>query len=672
VAAVLLRDRRPGQRTMTDRLKDGGSPVGTPALGERCQVLEAVLRHTHVLAVYLDPQFNFVWVNRAYADACRREPGFFPGKNHFDLYPGADNQQIFRRVVDTARPFFVEAKPFVFPDQPERGVTYWDWSLIPDETADGKVVGLVFTLADATNRARTEAALRASQDALRESERRLSELAAQGRVIVWEVDALGLYTYLSPVVEQVLGYRPEEIVGRQHFYDLHPEAGREEFKALAFASFARKEGFANLENPVVTRDGRILWVNTNGLPLLHPDGTLLGYRGSDTDITEHMRMGKERERLREELLQAQKLEAIGTLAGGVAHDFNNILGGVLSGLSLLAASLREDDERRADIRDMTALVQRGADLTRQLLGFARRGKYEVEPLDLARIVGSTSTMFGSTRRDVTIHHELAPDLRRVLMNHAQLEQVLLNIFLNAGQAMPGGGRLILRAENVELAAEPARAQDLAPGRFVRLDITDTGVGMDPATQARIFEPFFTTKAAGQGSGLGLASVYGIVKNHGGAVTVESAPGKGTTFTLLLPATDAPAPAPPAPAAAPHHGAGIVLVVDDEERIRRGCARMLRLMGYDVLSAAGGREALELARAHRDRLVLVILDLTMPEMSGAATYAALREMAPDLKVLLSSGYTVEGEAGELLARGCNGFIQKPFDLDALAAKLEEIL
>jgi CheY-like chemotaxis protein len=242
--------------------------------------------------------------------------------------------------------------------------------------------------------------------------------------------------------------------------------------------------------------------------------------------------------------------------------------------------------------------------------------------------------------------------------------------------MPGGGRLVVRAENVTLSAEQATAQALAPGLYVRLSVADTGVGMDAATQARIFEPFFTTKPAGQGSGLGLASVYGIVKNHGGAISVESAPGEGATFTLLVPATTAvpavPAAPPPAVAAAPRRGIGTILVVDDEERLLRGCARMLRLLGYEVLTAPGGREALELVREHRDRLDLVILDLTMPEMSGAATYAALRDLAPGLRVLLASGYGVEGEAGELLARGCNGFLQKPFDLDALAAKLQELL
>jgi PAS domain S-box-containing protein len=394
-----------------------------------------------------------------------------------------------------------------------------------------------------------------------------------------------------------------------------------------------------------------------------------------TDISARKRAEYEREGLHEQLAQAQKMEAIGTLAGGIAHDFNNILGGILGGLSLLDFDLGEVSKHHPDIQEMKALVKRGADLTKQLLGFARRGKYDVKPLDLALVAEITSTMFGRTRKDITILRDIAPDLWSVLMDHTQLEQVLLNLFINAGQAMPEGGRLLLSAENAEFAAEDAAPPGAAPGRFVKFSVADTGGGMDAATLARIFEPFFTTKEPGQGTGLGLASVYGIIKSHAGSITVESALLQGTTFTLYLPATDLPAVALEVKAqteALIQPGTGTILVVDDEEIILEIFAGLLQRIGYGVLTARSGKQAIELMREHGKKFALVMLDMTMPDMSGRQTYDALQEIAPGTKVLLCSGFSLEGQAQEILAHGCNGFIQKPFDAAMLSAKLSEIL
>jgi signal transduction histidine kinase len=384
------------------------------------------------------------------------------------------------------------------------------------------------------------------------------------------------------------------------------------------------------------------------------------------------RAEEEKERLHDQLVHAQKMEAIGTLAGGVAHDFNNILGGVLSGLSLLELELGDaGDRHRADIQDVKDLVRRGAELANQLLGFSRGGKYDVGPRDVCEVVQKTAAMFGRTRRDISIVQEFASDLDAALVDHAQLEQVLLNLFINAAQAMPGGGRLTVRADNAMLTVVEAECHGAKPGRFVKLVVADTGTGIAPAILPRIFEPFFTTKAPGHGTGLGLASVYGIVKNHGGVITVESEVAKGTTFTILLPAADEPADGRPLPPPDIRLSHGTLLIVDDEESLLRLCARLLRAMGYEVLTASGGRAAIELVRKHHDTLALVILDMTMPEMSGAATFDAIREIAPEIKVLLSSGFSVDGQAQALLDRGCHGFIQKPFDAATLFAKIQSL-
>ncbi|NTV52032.1 MAG: response regulator, partial [Candidatus Firestonebacteria bacterium] len=387
-----------------------------------------------------------------------------------------------------------------------------------------------------------------------------------------------------------------------------------------------------------------------------------------TDITECKRTEQERTRLQLQLAQAQKLEAIGTLAGGIAHDFNNLLAGILGGLSLLDLELGETGKPHAAILEMQSLVERGADLTKQLLGFARQGKYHVRPLNLAREIQQTSTVFGRVHKHLVIALELAPNLHAVLMDQTQLTQVLLNLLVNAGQAMPEGGRLLIRAED----ALPG-AQDTPPvaAGFVKLMVADTGSGMDAATQARIFEPFFTTKGPGQGTGLGLASVYGIVKSHGGAIGVESKPGQGTTFTLFLPATDQPVAEEKTPAAI-QRGTGTILVVDDETSIVSVFARLLQKMGYSVLTAPGGEQALEIVRQRGKQVSLVILDLNMPGFNGRQTYDALQAIVPGLKVLLASGFSLDHQAQEILARGGNGFLQKPFNAATLSAKLREIL
>ncbi len=391
------------------------------------------------------------------------------------------------------------------------------------------------------------------------------------------------------------------------------------------------------------------------------------------EIAEHKKAADERRdlQLQLQLAESQKMEAIGTLAGGIAHDFNNILAGLLGGLTLLDIELQPTNENHGFIQDMMDLVTRGSDLTRQLLGFARRGKYDVRPLDLARVVAKTSAMFGRTRKEVSIHLDFPPGLMAVLMDHTQIEQVLLNLFLNAAQAMPHGGTLEVRAENADLSDSTTRPSALGPGPFVKLAVQDTGVGMDAATQARIFEPFFTTKEPGKGTGLGLASVYGIVRSHGGFITVDSALGKGTTFSVYLPGTDLPTSEEKTPAAVIERGVGTILVVDDEPHILDVLTRVLKKIGYEVLAASGGRQAVEMVRQHGASISLVILDMIMPEMSGSQTYDALREVMPNVKVLVSSGYSIDEQAREMLARGCKGFIKKPFDIATLSSKLRAL-
>jgi CheY-like chemotaxis protein len=318
-------------------------------------------------------------------------------------------------------------------------------------------------------------------------------------------------------------------------------------------------------------------------------------------------------------------------------------------------------------------VESGAALTKQLLGFARGGKYEVKTTDLNDLVTKTAQMFGRTKKEINIHTFGLKSIWNVEVDQSQIEQVLLNLFVNAWHAMPGGGDLYLETENTTIDETFLKPYRVDPGAYVRLSVADSGVGMDIATQERIFEPFFTTKEMGRGTGLGLASAYGIVKNHGGFIEVESEPGHGATFHIYLPASEKVVDSESDVADEEVlSGDETILLVDDEQMIIEVGQEILKTLGYKVLTAMSGKEAVTLYRDNPQTIDLVILDMIMPGLSGGETFDQLRAADADVKVLLCSGYSLSGQANEILDRGCDGFIQKPFKLRELSLKLREIL
>jgi len=318
-------------------------------------------------------------------------------------------------------------------------------------------------------------------------------------------------------------------------------------------------------------------------------------------------------------------------------------------------------------------VESAADLTRQLLGFARGGKYEVRSTDLNELIKKENRMFARTKKEISIHGEYQEDLWSAEVDRGQIDQVLLNLYVNAWQAMPAGGDLYLKTENVTLDEDYVKPFFIEPGRYAKISVADTGVGMDKATRERIFEPFFTTKEIGRGTGLGLASSYGIIKNHGGFIDVYSEKGHGTTFNIYLPASKKETiEERKAVGDVSLRGSETVLFVDDEDMITEVAEELLQQLGYKVLIAGGGKEAMEIYEKNKERIDLVILDMIMPNMGGGDIYDRLKDINPKVKVLLSSGYSVDGRATEILDRGCNGFIQKPFKTKALSQKLREIL
>jgi two-component system cell cycle sensor histidine kinase/response regulator CckA len=413
-----------------------------------------------------------------------------------------------------------------------------------------------------------------------------------------------------------------------------------------------------------------LWVELNSLQI-----TLNG-KPATLNFLRDVTLQK---KLEEQFYQSQKMESIGTLAGGIAHDFNNLLMGIQGNISVMNLEIDADHALYDSLQSIERCVMSGSKLTSQLLAFARGGKYVVAPTNLNTVVSKTAEIFSRTKKEIDVHLRLAEDLWPVEVDPGQVEQVLLNLYVNAWQAMPEGGDLHLQTENIHLddAYSKLKPYHLHAGRYVRLSVTDTGIGMSPETQKRIFEPFFSTKEKGTGTGLGLASAYGIVKNHGGFINCYSELGRGATFTIYFPVTETAYGAEEgrgsdAPPDGILPGNETILFVDDEEEILRVGVRILEGLGYKVLTAADGQEALDLYRQRRDLIDLVILDYVMPGMGGREVFDHLRRIDPQAKILLSSGYGSTDQVAALLQQGCNGFIQKPYDTRQMSRKIREIM
>lgn len=465
--------------------------------------------------------------------------------------------------------------------------------------------------------------------------------------------------YANPKALSLLEMPEERLLG-SYFPHLFRDEVRSRVKEIVSLSHVQRE---ESESRVFELNGRDVTLNVSPVKD-EQDKTIIVVN----DVTKQRRMEAQ-------LQQAEKMEAIGTLAGGIAHDFNNLLMAVQGTVSLLLFNMDRDHPFYEKISSIEKWVESGARLTSQLLGYARKGKYEVKSIDLNRLVEDTSETFGRTRKDIVIRKMLCDELRTAKADKGQIEQVLFNLYVNAGNAMPDGGRLTVATRNVTHQEIPASLYEPRPGEYVELRVTDTGKGMDAKTMERIFEPFYTTQEMSRGTGLGLASVYGIVKGHDGYIEVTSEPGAGTTFKVYFPASEeaaAPEFEQSAKENMPPRTNETILLVDDEQMILEVGRELLQAMGYRVLTAVDGQEAVEVYDHNKENIDLLILDMVMPGMKGGEVYDEVKAINPDIKVLLSSGYSVEGEASEILDRGCNGFIQKPFHMVELSENIRKVL
>ena len=403
------------------------------------------------------------------------------------------------------------------------------------------------------------------------------------------------------------------------------------------------------------------------------EGSPIGFRGVARDVTERKRMEEAQEGLKEQINQIRKLESIGTLAGGIAHDFNNLLMGIQGYTSLMLMDIDSQHPNYKPLKAIESQVRSGAELTKQLLGYARRGRYEVKSTDLNELLKKTVSVFSRTNKGIHIYPKYEKLLWKTEVDQGQIDQVFLDLFLNAAQAMPGGGSLYLETENTILDEQYIKPYEITPGSYVKISVTDTGTGMDKETMLRIFEPFFTTKDMNRGAGLGLASAYGIIKGHKGIINVYSEKGHGTTFKIYLPARHQEEIRQEEAAVDAAKKQITVLFVDDEKAITEVTGAMLERLGHRVIIAHSGKEAVVMYRMNRDRIDLVIMDMIMPDMSGGEAIEKIRSINPEVKVILSSGYSVDGMAREIMDRGgVQAFLQKPFQLDLLLNRMNEVL
>jgi len=395
--------------------------------------------------------------------------------------------------------------------------------------------------------------------------------------------------------------------------------------------------------------------------------------GSD-EVLVVIRNITENRRLERQVLQAQKMESLGTLAGGIAHDFNNILAGILGYASFLKSQLDPGHDHFKYVDTIERSASRAADLTSKLLSFTRGDNVNFRPLSINRLVGETLEIIRRTfDRSIRVETFLEGALPTIEGDAGQIQQVLMNLFVNARDAMPGGGELSVATTVALIGAGDLQAPSwVKPGAFAQMSIRDSGSGMNRDVQARIFDPFFTTKAKGQGSGLGLSVVYGIVKGHEGFVTVDSHPGRGTVFHVFLPVSGRPEILEKDRSEPPPGRGELILAVDDEEDIRSFIRDMLQSHNYRVLSAANGAQALEIYAARGHEIALVILDMVMPGLGGEDTFLRMKAINPEVKALLSTGYSQDGPAGEIIGKGVRGFIQKPYDFSRLLIMLRRVL
>jgi PAS domain S-box-containing protein len=549
----------------------------------------------------------------------------------------------------------------------------WDYLKKPFEFAN-----LIKTVKNALSQKKLIADKKAVSARLEASEKQYEYMVNNSPDLIFTLDQDGCFTFVNHQFERVLGFSGKDLIGT-HFEDIIHD--KDLLDAASLTRFEKYEQGINDGQDMNLRFKKAINEKTqydpyNSFAFMELKATAMHLPASDkrdefNGVYATARDVTERATLEDQLRQAQKMEAIGTLAGGIAHDFNNILMGIQGYASLVKNGFDRDSNEYKMLGNIDDYVFSGAEMARQLLGFAQKTGQETCLINLNYLLKMSAKMFGRTKKDILIEQYLDKKLWGTIVDEGQIKQVLMNLFVNAWHAMPDGGKIIIKSENVIVDESKKDEVGLEnAGTYAKVTVTDTGTGMDDEIVTRIFDPFFTTKKRGQGTGLGLATAYGIIKGHKGIFKVETELGKGSSFIFFLPAkrTRLDSSIVSEEKKKIFNGKGTILLVDDEKGVIEVCSEMLESLGYRVESVSNGLEALEVLRTRNIGIDLVILDMVMPRMNGEETFEKIRTLDPDMRVLVSSGYSREAEIEKMMKKGCNDFILKPFDVAALSEKL----
>ncbi|WP_026840242.1 PAS domain S-box protein [Citrifermentans bremense] len=512
--------------------------------------------------------------------------------------------------------------------------------------------------------------------ALRENEGKLQIIFDVIQAGVIQVDPAGAVIYANQHMAEMFGMPMEELIGSDYCSHVAPEQRRLAGTSLRLLLTGELES-AHYERHYQRKDGTVFWGYLTGRRLVGPDGKPAELVATITDMTDLKSAEEKRHRSEQQMLHVQKLESLGVLAGGIAHDFNNILLAIMGNTSLALQRVDQGSPLKQHLLQIEKASEKAADLARQMLAYSGKGRFVLEALDLNRVVREMTSMLEvSLSKKAVLRFHLAEELPGIVADPTQIRQIIMNLAINASEAIgEKSGEITIATGSLicdsHYLAENWLDEHLLEGRYVYLEVTDNGCGMSTETVDRIFEPFFTTKFTGRG--LGMAAILGIVRGHKGVIKVYSEPGKGSSFKILLPATEAAVLPTAAVNMAEHwRGAGTVLLVDDEESVRDVASAMLHELGFVVISAADGRQALELYRRHGEGIALVLMDLNMPNLSGEEAFHELRKMDAEVRVILSSGFSEQEVTRKFLGKGLEGFVQKPYTLAALRAVLSQAL
>ncbi|NLH48958.1 MAG: PAS domain S-box protein [Myxococcales bacterium] len=651
-------------REITERIK------AETALQESEETFRALAENSQDTIMRFDRQLRHLYANPAVERETGIPPEKFIGKTHEELgFPPELCRlwgEAITRVFDRAQPVRVEFQ------LPAGG--WIDWILMPEFAADGSVKAVITSARDITELKKTE-------QALHESESRYRLIATNVGDVIWTTDLDLHFTYISPSIQRMRGFTVEEMKART-LRDILPPKSLERALAL-FSEAMGADGewssdlsrTATLEWEEYRKDGSLIWTENEVSFLRDDQQKVVGIVGISRDCSRRKQDEEERNKLENQLRQSQKMEAIGRLAGGVAHDFNNILTGIIGYSDILLHSLSPHDPSSQDLLEIKKAAERASRLTGQLLAFSRKQIIDPKVIDLNVLLADSSAMLQRlVGEDVELLFKPAERIGRIKVDPGQIEQVLVNLVVNARDAMPDGGKLIVQTDNVIIDQGYLQQNPEAiPGDYVQVSVSDTGCGMDGSVLKHLFEPFFTTKAKGKGTGLGLSTVYGIVKQNKGFINVYSEVDLGTTFKVYFPLVEEePETITAAKTSALPLGNEMILLVEDEEMVRNLAKKILERHGYKVFSADSGGDAYLFGKEHPRRIDLLLTDVVLPDINGRALFEQLAPLRPGLKVIFMSGYTDDVIAYRGVLQKGQHFIQKPFTIETLVRKVREVL